>query len=648
MLDSFITIDLTPMPRHLPRLSATVGAIALLIFPALNAMAAQDYARYSQEALDKELARLAVARPGVMIPMRDNIALSTDIYTPKNATGPLPTILWKTPYNEHKLRGPTLRYVLESVRRGYVFIVQNERGRYFSQGKWEILGKPQTDGYDTLSWIAAQPWSNRKVGTLGCSSSAEWQLALAGMNHPAHAAMVPMSAGAGIGKVGRFQEQGNWYTGGVPRNLFFVWLYDVDNPLRAQLPDAVLKDEKMRARVEAYNDLDATKPKVDWNRQLRHLPVDQMLTSMGEPAGTFEQFIGRTPADPAWNQGGLYQEGAGWGVPALWFNTWYDVSIGPNMELYNLASSANTDPQASANQYAVIAPVPHCQYARLGPDTKVGERDLGDTSFDVDGAIYSWFDRWLKGDTKAYPAATPRVRYYLMGANRWQSADQWPPRNAQPMRLYLRSDGHANTLNGDGRLAADAAPATEAADRYRYDPMNPVQTIGGGDCCNGGVVVPGAFDQRQIEARGDVLVYTSDPLPRALAVVGFVDAVLKVSSSAKDTDFAVKLVDVAPDGTAWIIGDTIFRARYRNGYDKPEMMTPGEVVTIKPTPLTTAIEFGAGHRIRVEVTSSNFPKFVRNLNTGGTNESEKIGVVADNSVHHAGDAQSYIELPVLR
>jgi putative CocE/NonD family hydrolase len=634
------------MPRPSLRLCAVIAAIALLAAPLSNAFA-QDYAKYSPAALATELAATTVSRQGVMIPMRDGVALSTDIYTPKNATGRLPTILWKTPYNEHKLAGPTLRYVLESVKRGYVFIVQNERGRYFSQGKWEILGKPQTDGYDTLTWIAAQPWSNEKVGTLGCSSSAEWQLALAAMNHPAHAAMVPMSAGAGIGKVGRFQEQGNWYTGGVPRNLFFVWLYGVDNPLRAELPAAALTDEKMRARVEAYNDLDATKPKVDWNLQLKHLPVDQMLTSMGEPAGTFEQFIDRTPADPAWNQGGLYQEGAGWGVPALWFDTWYDVSIGPNLELFNLARTANTDKEASANQYAVVAPVQHCAYARLGPDTKVGDREMGDTSFDVDGAIYSWFDRWLKGNTHAFPASTPRVRYYLMGANRWQSSEQWPPKNVQSMRLYLRSAGHANTLNGDGRLALDAAPATEAADRYRYDPMNPVQTIGGGDCCNGGVVVPGAFDQRPIEARGDVLVYTSDPLPKALDVVGFVDAVLKVSSSAKDTDFAVKLVDVAPDGTAWIIGDTIFRARYRNGYDKPAMLAPGEVATIHPTPLTTAIQFGAGHRIRVEVTSSNFPKFVRNLNTGGANESEKVGVVADNVVHHAGDAQSYIELPVL-
>ncbi len=621
-------------------------AVALVLSHTTALVAAQDYSKYSPAAQEAELSAIAVSRLGVMVPMRDGVALSTDIYTPKKPQAKQPVILWRTPYNEHKLRGSTLRYVLESVKRGYTFIVQNERGRYFSQGQWEILGHPQTDGYDALTWIASQPWSNGKVGTLGCSSSAEWQLALAGMNHPAHAAMVPMSAGAGIGKVGRFQEQGNWYTGGVPRNLFFVWLYGVDNPLRAELP-ATLTDEKMRARIEAYNDLDATKPKVDWNKQIKHLPVNQMLTDLGEPPATFEQLIARTPADPAWNQGGLYHEGMGWGVPALWFNTWYDVSIGPNMELFNLARTANTDKEASANQYAVIAPVPHCQFAKLGPNTVVGERDMGDTSFDVDGAVYGWFDRWLKGDGKAFPASTPRVRYYLMGANRWQSAAQWPPQEAKPLRLYLRSGGKANSLYGDGRLASDAPPAVEAADRYRYDPMNPVQTIGGGDCCNGGVVIPGAFDQRQIESRQDVLVYSSEPLTAPVDVVGFVDAVLKVSSSAKDTDFAVKLVDVAPDGTALIIGDTIFRARYRDGYDKPAMMAPDQVYTIRPTPITTANRFAAGHRIRVEVTSSNFPKFVRNLNTGGPNESEKTGVVADNAIHHEAAAQSYIELPVL-
>jgi putative CocE/NonD family hydrolase len=626
----------------MPRVSTLLAT--LLAAASVQPAAAQDLSKYTPEALDRELATTAESRVAVMVPMRDGVRLSTNIYTPRGAHGRLPVVLWKTPYNEHRLRGSSQRYALEAVRRGYVFIVQSERGRYFSEGKWEILGRPQTDGYDTLSWIAAQDWSNGKVGTLGCSSSAEWQLALAAQNHPAHAAMVPMSAGAGIGKVGRFQEQGNWYTGGVPRSLFFVWLYGVDNPARAQLsPDL---DEATRARASLNNDLAATKPKVDWSRHIRDLPVSALMSSLGEPPATFDSFINRTPADPAWRAGGLYHEDMGWGVPALWFNSWYDVSIGPNLELFNHARMNSGDAEASTNQYAVIAPVTHCGYSRMGPNTLVGERAMGDTSFDMDGAVFGWFDRWLKGNAAAFPDSTPHVRYFLMGENAWKSAAAWPPRGTRPLRFYLSSNGDANSLNGGGRLVA-TAPGTQRPDRYRYDPLNPVPTVGGGDCCNGGIVIPGAFDQRGVEARNDVLVYSSEPLQDPIEVSGFVNAVLQVSSSAPDTDFAVKLVDVAPDGTAWIIGDTIFRARYRQGFDKPAMMRPGEVYAIKPSPIATSIRFGAGHRIRIEVTSSNFPKFVRNLNTGGPNESESKAAIADNSIHHGPGRQSYVELPVV-
>ncbi len=214
----------------------------------------------------------------------------------------------------------------------------------------------------------------------------------------------------------------------------------------------------------------------------------------------------------------------------------------------------------------MIAPVTHCQFERLGPNMVVGERSMGDTSFPLHQTVYGWFDRWLKGDKKSFPATTPKVRYFTMGENSWNSAAQWPPKGAKTVRMYLRSGGGANSLYGDGRLAPAAPPAGEAPDRFTYDPKKPVPTIGGGDCCNGGLVTAGAFDQRVIEVRDDVLVYTRDPLKEPIEVSGFVDAVLKVSSSARDTDFAVKLVDVAPDGTAYILGDTIMRARCRDGY----------------------------------------------------------------------------------
>lgn len=631
------------------RFSASLcAALILATATAPSAALAQDYSQYSDAALERELALKADVDMYVMVPMRDGVRLATNVYRPKGATGPLPTIFIKTPYNELPYKAASARNALEAVKRGYALVLQNERGRYYSEGEWEILGHPQTDGYDTLTWIAAQSWSNGKVGTRGCSSSAEWQLALAGQNHPAHAAMVPQASGAGIGKVGEFQEQGNWYTGGVPRNLFFVWLYGVDNPLRPQPPKGL--DSKTIARLAKYNDLDAKKPAVDWPSQIRHLPVNEMLQDLGEPKGTFEELINRDgPADPAWRKGGLYHDDKGWGVPALWFNSWYDVSIGPNMALFNHARAVNSDKEASANQYAVVTPNTHCAFnARtLQAPYKSGDRDLGTVNFDADKEVYAFFDRWLKGDAAAFPKDTPPVRYYTMGANAWRQSAQWPPASARTVRFYLRSGGRANGVSGDGRLDAKPPAAGERPDQYVYDPANPVQTIGGGDCCNGGLVTAGAFDQRPVEARDDVLVYTSEPLTDAMEVSGFVRAVLKVSSDAKDTDFAVKLVDVAPDGTAYILGDTIMRARYRDGYETPKMLTKDAVSEIKPTPITTSNTFLPGHRIRVEVTSSNFPKFVRNLNTGGANEKEAKFVVARNAIHHAPGEASYIELPVV-
>jgi len=624
-------------------LKRLLAALAVSLF-APAALAQTDYSKYSPAALQAELARRVVSERKVLVPMRDGIGLATDIYRPRESAGPLPTVFIRTPYNMNALEGSSLRQVMEGVDRGYAMILQNERGRYFSEGKFEILGFPRTDGYDALTWIAKQPWSNGKIGTLGCSSTAEWQLQLAGADHPAHAAMVPMASGAGIGRVGEFMEQGNWYRGGVPRILFSIWLYGVDNPLRAEIPKGL--EAETRQRLSTYNSLDTKKPEVKWADHVRHLPFANLLTSLGEPRGTNEDLIARLPNDPAWFKGGLYHDSDPWGVPALWFNSWYDVSIGPNMALFNHATTSGSDVEVRENQYAVVGPNNHCQYWNLGPGFKSGDRSLGDATFDTTGQIWAFFDRFLKGEAGKFPAATPKVRYFSMGDNAWKSADQWPPQAAVETRLYLTSNGRANSLNGDGKLSFSAPSG--ASDTFVYDPMNPVQTIGGGDCCNGGVVVPGAYDQRPVEARNDVLVYTSDPLKEPLAIAGFVDAMLSVTSDARDTDFAVKLVDVAPDGTAIILDDTILRARFREGYDKEVFMQKGRAYALDFTPMTTANVFQTGHRIRVEITSSNFPKFVRNLNTGGRNEFESAGVVATNQVHHSKSRPSYIVLPVVK
>ncbi len=595
--------------------------------------------------LRARLETIATVERKLMIPMRDGVRLATDVYLPAEGEGPYPTIFWRTPYNFNTLSSRRARLAMGAIEKGYAFVIQNERGKYFSEGEWEILGFPRTDGWDALDWIAAQPWSNGKVGTIGCSSSAEWQLALAAMDHPAHAAMVPMASGAGIGRVGRFHEQGNWYRGGVYQMLFGTWLYGVQNTQRPRLPEGLSREDVIR--LSRYFDLAPDMPDIDWERHIEHLPLVTMMEEAQGPKGIYAEFVRRLPDDPAWYDGGLYHDDEPWGVPALWFNSWYDVSIGPNMELFNHSRDNGVDQEARDGQYAVIAPTPHCRFWTEDEETVVGERNMGDVRFDTDGLVARWFDYWLKGEENGVLEDTPRVQYYTMGENIWQSADTWPPAGIEMTPWYLGSDGGANSLFGDGRLSLEAAPGA-ASDSFVYDPTVPVPSLGGGVCCTGGAVEPGSFDQRGIEARHDVLVYTSDPLDEAIEVTGSVEVTLWVGSDARDTDFTVKLVDVHPDGTAYNIDETIQRARFREGYEREVFMEPGEVYRLEVSPMTTSATIGAGHRLRVEISSSNFPRFARNLNTGGNNAEEAEGVPARNVVYHSAEYPSQIRLPIVQ
>jgi putative CocE/NonD family hydrolase len=235
-----------------------------------------------------------------------------------------------------------------------------------------------------------------------------------------------------------------------------------------------------------------------------------------------------------------------------------------------------------------------------------------------------------------------------MGMNKWQSSVVWPPRGATPVTWYLSSTGPANTMNGGGALVP-RVPSRAQRDTFTYDPMNPVQSYGGNVCCTGTAIQAGSFDQRVRETRPDILVYTSEPLTEPMEVSGPVSVTLYVSSDAKDTDFTVKLIDVDTEGRAWNLDETIQRMRYHTGYDKPQTrMTPGAVYKVTLGPLNTSNLFKAGHRVRIEVSSSNFPRFDRNLNTGGDNVTETQGVVAHNAVHHGRGTPSSVTLSVVR
>lgn len=614
-------------------LSHVALAVAAVTVPAL-----QD----GDAGMRSHLRSVAHIEQKVRVPMRDGVRLSTDIYRPKDAKGPVPTIFWRTPYNFNRLSSGRVATILRSVQSGYAFVIQNERGRYFSEGDWEILGFPRTDGYDALTWIAEQKWSNGKVGTWGCSSSAEWQMALAAMDHPAHAAMVPSACGAGIGKVGRFTEQGNWYRGGAFQMLFATWLHGVQSMARPDLPEELSDADIERLTAEFA----APRTRVDWNDGLKHLPLTELLSNVDGPTGAFDDLIRRFPNDPAWYDGGLYHDHEGFGVPSLWLGSWYDVSIGPNLELFNHARRAD-DPAVSNHQYVVVAPTPHCRFSNSTGDVIVGERNMGEAGRDFDGMVFRWFDYWLKGEENGFVDETPAVQYYTMGLNQWQSSTSWPPAGAEYVTWYLDSDGAANSSSGDGRLIAGALPSAGHSDTFTYDPKSPVPSHGGGVCCTGGAVQPGSFDQRENELRHDVLVYTSVPLQRGVMVSGAIEATLFVSSDARDTDFTVKLVDVLPDGTAYNVDETIQRVRYREGYDTQVMMEEGEVYRVPISPMSTSNYFAPGHRIRIEITSSNFPRFARNLNTGGNNFDEKDPVVARNTVHHSTEHPSQIRLPIV-
>src|SRR6266511_3636270 len=311
-----------------------------------------------RNAIENQLQSVAIVERKLLVPMRDGKRMATDVYRPKDMTKKYPTIFVRTPYNFNfwDVRNGAPRDLtneLEAVKRGYAFVEMNERGHFFSEGNYDILGPPLTDGDDELSWIAKQPWSNGKVGTIGCSSTAEWQLGLASQGNRAFTTMIVQGFGAGVGRVGPYYEQGNWYRGGAVQMLFIAWLYGEQSQVRPMFPPNTPREDLIRASKSF--DLAQHLPPVDWSKALWHLPTQDIIKNVDGPRGIFEsampvetggKMIQRAPNDPEWYRGGLYHAGDGGreasgrppspiNVPGLWFMSWYDVSVGPNLALYN-------------------------------------------------------------------------------------------------------------------------------------------------------------------------------------------------------------------------------------------------------------------------------------------------------------------------
>jgi len=594
----------------------------------------------------------------IFVPMRDGTRLSTDVLLPKGAKGKLPTVLVRSPYHKDNTHWAYFSFWDELfLKHGYAVVIQNERGRQFSEGYFQdYLQGAADDGYDTLEWISNQPWSNGKVGTFGCSSSGEQQWAMAGTKHPAHAAMLPLASGTAIGDIPGNDTQGAIYRGGIPQMGLWAWWYnDLGTSERLLLPPNTDQAQRIRLRnsftlqpmARFYQmvgrSLDTSAKTAEHDELVKTLPSMNVIRSGGGALTPFDKYITWTPGDRRWDGINQARVGHSQKTPALHLNTWHDVGAGEMSRMFKYLQD-----QKTPDQYLILGSGPHCDFLEEShlANLEFGDLNVGDARYMGRDNGYAelflnWFDAKLKGK-KDKLKKMPKVQLHVMNKG-WLTGDKWPMENTQFTKYYLDSTGMAGYRLADGTLSTKKPSQAGAKDNYIYDPSFPVPTRGGG-CCSNDMAV----DQRDIEARADVLTYTTPVLKEGVTVAGPIEVVLYVSSDAKDTDFNVKLVDVYPDGKAINLSDDGFRVRYREGFDKKVLMKEGEVYEIKLTNMVTANYFKAGHRIRLQVTSSNFPAYERNLNTGGNNYDESEWVVAENAVYHGKQYPSYIELPIIR
>src|SRR5215467_4896143 len=552
--------------------------------------------------------------------MRDGVALRVDIYRPR-AEGKFPVLLERTPYDKSNERD----FGMKGAARGYVVVVEDTRGRYASEGEWYTFRNEANDGYDTVEWAAALPYANGKVGMFGGSYVGATQL-WAAIARPPHLAGIAPDVTASNYHDGWTYQGGafeQWFNqswaSGLAEDTLRRYSSGLTTPLewRAVLP---LADYPLRAVPEMKT---LAPYYADW---LEHPSYDDYWKAL-----SIEEHYGQIE------------------VPVFHFAAWYDIFLGGSLRNYALLKRKAGSELARKGQRLVVGLGGH---AGGWDERKIGGVDFGEKApFDGDALVLDWYDMLLKGVPNALARAKP-VRIFVMGRNEWRDEDDWPLGRAQATRYFLHSGGGANSLAGDGTLNADSrapgSPVSQAKDTFVYDPENPVPTIGGPLCCRSDLLKPGPFDQRPAEQRNDVLVYSTAALARDLEVTGPVTLDLWVSTSAVDTDITAKLVDVAPNGFAQNLTEGILRLRYRNSPEKPEALEPGAVYEVTVDLWATSNVFLAGHQIRLEISSSNFPRFDRNLNTGEDQARATRMVKATTAVVHDGDHPSALILPVVR
>ena len=567
----------------------------------------------------------------IAVAMRDGVTLYADIYRP-DGEGLYPTILQRTPYDKTNSLTNTMLDPIRAAKAGFAVVIQDTRGRHASEGEFYAFRDDIDDGYDTVEWAAAQPWSNGKVGMYGASyvGATQW---LAATSRPPHLVTIVPTVTASNYHDGWTYQGGAFELGfNMSWTLLQLTLANFKNVSTVQnVPE--------ERRSDLIHDVD------NMTEGFSYLPTKDFPGLDSGLAKYYYDWLAHPDFDEYWKRLSIEEHHSEINVPALHFGGWYDIFLGGTIRNYLGMKKSGANETARNRQRLIIGPWVHGARGT----TMAGQHYFGimadAAAIDVDGVHLRWFDHWLNDANNGSVDDAP-VRIFVMGDDAWRDEQEWPLARAVETKYYLHSSGKANSKHGDGSLST-VSPQSEAPDVYLYNPDNPVPTAGGALCCNPYFAANGAYDQNAVEERQDVLVYSTPPLEKDTEVTGPVTVTLWASTSTTDTDFTAKLVDVCEAGCARNLTDGIIRARYRDSMSNPTLLEPNRAYCYEIDLWATSNVFKAGHRIRLEVSSSNFPRFDRNTNTGNIIAEDTELRPALQTVFHDVQQASYISLSVV-
>jgi len=571
---------------------------------------------WAADAVRPITARIRI-ESNIVVPMRDGIKLYADVYRPEGP-GRFPALVVRTPYG--KQRDGMHQTKIQFAQRGYAVVIQDTRGRYESEGAWDPFRNEAKDGYDTVEWAARQPWCNGKVGMEGGSYLGNVQWQAAAQTPPSLVAIFPAVASTSL-------YHNTFYHGGAFKMAVSFGWGVVRMPLRIMYPQFW--------HLESY-----APPELKYESFMYNLPLETMdLASSNAKVQHWRDWVKHAAYDDYWREISVEEHFDKVKVPAHTHGGWFDLLLGGTLNGYTGMKKQGGTQQARLATKMIVGPWGH------GASRKFGDVDFGpDAMRHLFDREMQWFDHHLMGIDNGIESEPP-VELFIMGINRWVRFADWPVPGTRFTPLYLDSAGRANSARGDGKLAW-GKPSGAPSDRYTYDPDQPVPTVGGNDCC-GMPVSSGPVDQRAIEGRSDILVYSTGLLKTPVAIAGPVKMKLFAATDGPDTDWVVKLVDVHPNGFAMNVAEGVLRARYHRGYDRPELLKPNQTYEFEVDMRGTATVFQPGHRIRVDLTSSNFPQFDRNLNSGEALATGSKVRVARQTIFHTPVQASHIVLPVI-